>query len=87
MLIRDCLILIGVGGLFLVIGILMYIWGKREEESYYRELSKRPGDTREFMEHWPPRPQPGALKIGGVIAIGLGGVLLVTGGIFCLLAL
>jgi len=87
MLIRDCLILIGVGGLFLVIGILMYIWGKREEESYYRELSKRPGDTREFMEHWPPRPQPGALKIGGVIAIALGGVLLVTGGIFCLLAL
>ena len=87
MLIRDCLILIGVGGLFLVIGILMYIWGKREEESYYRELSKRPGDTREFMEHWPPRPQPGALKIGGVIAIALGVVLLVTGGIFCLLAL
>lgn len=87
MLIRDCLILIGVGSLFLVIGILMYTWGKREEESYYRELSKRPGDTREFMEHWPPRPQPGALKIGGVIAIALGGVLLVTGGIFCLLAL
>lgn len=87
MLIRDCLILIGVGGLFLVIGILMYTWGKREEESYYRELAKRPGDTREFMEHWPPRPQPGALKIGSIIAIALGGVLLVTGGIFCLLAL
>lgn len=87
MLIRDCLILIGVGGLFLVIGILMYTWGKREEESYYKELSKRPGDTREFMVRWPPRHQPGALKLGGVIAIALGGVLLVTGGIFCLIAL
>jgi len=87
MLIRDCLILIGVGGLFLVIGILMYTWGKREEESYYKELSKRPGDTREFMARWPPRHQPGALKLGGVIAIALGGVLLVTGGIFCLIAL
>ncbi len=87
MLIRDSLILIGVGGLFLVIGILMYTWGKREEDSYYSEVAKRPGDTREFMERWPPRQQPGALKIGGVIAIGLGGVLLVTGGVFCLLAL
>ncbi len=87
MLIRDCLILIGAGGLFLIIGILVYVWGKREEERYYSTLAKRPGDTREFMERWPPRPQPGALKIGGVIAIALGAVLLVAGGIFCLLAL
>ena len=87
MAIRDCLILIGAGGLFLVIGIIMYTWGKREEESYYAELAKRPGDTREFMERWPPRPQPGALKIGGVIAIALGGVLLATGGVFCLIAI
>ncbi len=87
MLIRDSLILIGVGGLFLVIGILMYTWGKREEDSYYSEVAKRPGDTREFTERWPPRQQPGALKIGGVIAIGLGGVLLLTGGVFSLLAL
>ncbi len=42
MLIRDSLILIGVGGLFLVIGILMYTWGKREEDSYYGEIAKRP---------------------------------------------
>jgi hypothetical protein len=85
MLIRDCLILIGAGGLFLLIGILTYAWGKREEESYYGEIAKRPGDTREFMERWPPRLQPGALKIGGAIAIGLGAVLLITGGILFLL--
>ncbi len=87
MLVRDSLILIGAGGLFLIIGILVYVWGKREEERYYSEVAKRPGDTREFMERWPPRQQPGALKIGGVIAIALGAVLLVVGGIFCLLAL
>ncbi len=87
MLIRDCLILIGAGGLFLVIGILAYTWGKREEESYYRTLAKHPGDAREFMQRWPPRQQPGALKIGGGIAIAVGAILLVTGGIFCLLAL
>ncbi len=87
MLVRDCLVLIGAGGLFLIIGILVYVWGKREEERYYSEVAKRPGDTREFMERWPPRQQPGALKIGGVIAIAVGAVLLVVGGIFCLLAL
>ena len=87
MLVRDSLILIGAGGLFLIIGMLVYVWGKREEERYYSEVAKRPGDTREFMERWPPRQQPGALKIGGVIAIALGAVLLVVGGIFCLLAL
>ncbi len=87
MLIRDSLILAGIGGLLLVIGILLYTWGKREEDSYYSEIAKRPGDTREFMERWPPRQQPGALKIGGVIAIALGGVLLVTGGVFSLIAL
>ncbi len=87
MLVRDSLILIGAGGLFLIIGILVYVWGKREEERYYNEVAKRPGDTREFMERWPPRHQPGALKLGGVIAIALGAVLLVVGGIFCLLAL
>ncbi len=87
MSVLDCLILIGAGGLFLVIGIAAYAWGKREEDRYYGEIARRPGDTREFMNHWPPRHQPGALKLGGVIAIALGAILLVVGGIFCILAL
>ena len=86
MSVLDCVILIGVGGLFLVLGILVYGWGKREEDRYYSEIAKRPGDTREFMDRWPPRQQPGALKLGGVIAIALGAILLVVGGIFCILA-
>lgn len=87
MSVLDSLILVGAGGLFLVIGIIVYTWGKREEDRYYGELAKRPGDTREFMDRWPPRHQPGALKIGGAIAIALGAVLLVTGGIFSIFAL
>ena len=85
MSVLDSLILIGAGGLFLVIGILTYTWGKREEEGYYSEIAKRPGDTREFMERWPPRMQPAALKLGGAIGIGLGAVLLIVGGIFFLM--
>jgi hypothetical protein len=85
MLYRDCFMLMGVGGVFIIIGLATIIWGKREEKGYYNALSKRPGDTREFMERWPPRQQPGALKAGGWIAIGIGVVMFITGGVFCLL--
>ena len=85
MLYRDCLILMGVGGLFIIIGLAIIIWGKREEKDYYSALSKRPGDAREFMEHWPPRQQPGALKAGGWIAIAIGMAMLITGGVLYLL--
>ena len=85
MLYRDCFILMGIGGLFIIIGLATIIWGKREEKSYYNALAKRPGDTREFMEHWPSRHQPGALKAGGWIAITIGVVMLITGGTLCLL--
>ena len=79
MLYRDCFILMGVGGLFIVLGLAMIIWGRREEKSYFDSLSTRAGDTREFLEHWPQRPQPGALKIGGWIAIAIGVVMLAVG--------
>ena len=81
---RDCFILMGIGWLFIIIGLAAIIWGQREEKSYYNALATRRGDTREFMEHWPPRPQPGALKTGGWIAIAIGVVMFVTGGTFYL---
>ncbi len=81
---QDCVILIGLGGLFLILGLATVIWGKREEKSYFNTLSARPGDTREFMEHWPPRPQPGALKLGGWLAMAIGLVTLTAGGVLWL---
>jgi hypothetical protein len=36
-------------------------------------------DVREFVSHWPERPQPGALKIGGVICIALGIIMMIVG--------
>lgn len=83
---QDFFMLIVVGGLFIIIGLAAIIWGKREEKGYYNALAKRSGDTREFMEHWPPRPQPGALKIGGWIALAIGVAMLITGGFLYLAA-
>ncbi len=80
---RDCFVLIGMGGLFILLGLAAIIWGRSEEKSYYDSLSSRT-DVREFLEHWPQRPQFGALKIGGWIAIAIGALMAVLGGAFLL---
>ncbi len=81
----DYFILMGLGGVFLLLGIGAYIWGSREQKSYDDSLATRTDDLREFMEHWPPRPQPGALKVGGKIAVIISLLLIITGFIFWLL--
>jgi len=75
--------LIGMGILFLLLGLGSFIWGKREEKSYYNSISTHP-DVREFLEHEPERPEPGALKIGGWIALAIGLLMIVLGGAFLL---
>lgn len=80
----DLWVMMGLGGLFIVLGIGALLWGGGEEKEYYKAISSRP-DVREYMEHTPERPEPGALKIGGVIAIIVGLVMLIIGGVFLLL--
>ncbi|MBA7715595.1 hypothetical protein ES703_124647 [subsurface metagenome] len=86
MVYQGVFILMGVGGLFIILGLATVLWGEREEKSYYNSISTRPGDTREFLERWPQRSQPGALRIGGWIALAIGVVALVTGVAFWLIA-
>jgi len=74
----ESFILMGVGGGFIIIGLAAIIWGRHEDESYFNSLTGR-HDLREFMAHWPERPQPGALRIGGWIAIVIGLLLLAAG--------
>ncbi|MFC1913820.1 hypothetical protein ACFLXF_00890 [Chloroflexota bacterium] len=68
----EYLILAVVGGVFIILGLAAIVWGKREEKSYFDALSKRSTDLREFVDHWPSRPQPGSLKLGGWLAIAIG---------------
>jgi len=78
------LLLVIMGGAFVVFGIAFYFWGKYEENRYYDNIVHR-FDVREFIEHLPLRPEPGALRIGGIIAMVLGVLMLVGGGILFLL--
>jgi len=72
-------VLMVMGAVFILLGFGAIRWGKSEEKVYYDSLTSRP-DTREFLEHWPQRPQFAALKIGGWIAIVLGTLMVLTGG-------
>lgn len=60
-----------IGGVFFLLGVGLMIWGVKEAEHYYDSLVTR-FDLREFFSRWPPRPEPGALKTGGWIAIAVG---------------
>ena len=75
----DALIIMSVGGVFILLGILALYWGRREERDYNTAISTRADDMREFMEHWPPRPQVGAPKIGGWIAVAVGIMMTIAG--------
>ena len=74
------LILLIMGGVFTVFGIAFEFWGRAEEEAYYSSIARR-FDVREFIEHMPFRPEPGALRIGGRIAIALGILLFIASGV------
>jgi len=81
MLQADWFILMVGGGLFLLLGVAGIIRGGGEEKSYYNAISRRP-DMREYLEHKPERPEPGALRIGGWIAIAIGLVMIAMGAAF-----
>jgi len=79
----SLVIVMSLGGLFVLLGLAVIVWGKREEKGYYDSISTRT-DVREFLERQPRRPEPEALKIGGWIAIAVGLLMLAMGGGFWL---
>ena len=67
----DWYILVIIGGVFILLGIGAIIWGMVEEKRIFDALAKKP-DLREFSLKHLETPQPGALKIGGWISVGIG---------------
>jgi hypothetical protein len=80
----DWYILVIVGGVFLILGIIGILWGRYEEKRLFEALAEQ-RDLREFTLEHVESPQPGALRMGGWIAIVLGVLVMVVGIIFWLL--
>jgi len=74
----ETIILMGVGGGFILLGIIMLLWGRYEEKRLFEALAEK-RDLREFSLNHVDSPQPGALRIGGWISIALGALLLLVG--------
>ncbi len=77
----DVSALLVIGGAFILLGLAAIIWDWVEKKGYLSSISHHL-DTREFLDGWPPRPQFGALKTGGWIAIILGAAILILGVVF-----
>ena len=75
---NDWIVLMVMGGVFILLGFGSIMWGRGEEKNYYNSLTSR-RDVREFLEHEPQYPQFGALKIGGRISLAVGALLIVIG--------
>ena len=64
------------GGVFTLLGAVLIILGYREEKRIVNDIAQRP-DARKFITRFPPRLEAGGLKVGGLIALVIGVVLLV----------
>ena len=76
---EDHFILMAMGGFFILLGLGGIIWGRKEGGDYYDSFSTGP-DVKEFLERSSSQPEPGALTIGGRIALILGLLMLAGGG-------
>ncbi len=74
---NDLIIVWIISGVFILLGVVGLLWGKKEEGTYYGSLTEHV-DVREYLEHSPDRPEPNALRTGGKISIAVGIVVLLV---------
>ena len=79
----DSYIIMGMGGFFLILALIFFLWAGGEERGLNYGLSQR-RDLREFLTRWPMRVEPGALRVGGWISAVIGLLLIIIGGLLLL---
>ena len=80
----EYVLLMIIGAVFLVAGIILLIVGIKEEKDYFRTISNN-ADVRKYLEHKSDSIQSWGFKVGGIMAVVIGLVLLIMGLIFMLL--
>lgn len=79
-------IILGMGGFFVLLGIIFILGNKREKKRYYNSILLTRRDIQETITREHERFWLHAWRIGGRISIIVGIVLLIIGGILWFLA-
>lgn len=76
----DSYIMIGIGGFFLLLSIIAFLWAKNEDRKLDDALCQRT-DVHEFISG-PLHIESGALRAGGWICMIIALVLIIMGSVF-----
>jgi hypothetical protein len=79
-------VILGLGGFFVLLGIIFILWNRREKNKYYNSILLTRRDIKETITHEHERFWLLAWQIGGRISIIVGIVLLIIGGILWFIA-
>jgi 3-deoxy-D-manno-octulosonic-acid transferase len=79
-------VILGMGGFFVLLGIIFILWNKKEKKKYYNSILLTRRDIQETITHEHERFWLHAWQIGGRISIIVGIVLLIIGGILWYIA-
>jgi 3-deoxy-D-manno-octulosonic-acid transferase len=79
-------VILGMGGFFVLLGIIFILWNKKEKKKYYNSILLTRRDIKETITHEHERFWLHAWQIGGRISLILGIVLLIIGGILWFIA-
>ena len=74
-------VILGLGGFFVLLGILFILWNRREKNRYYNSILLTKRDIQETITREHERFWLHAWRIGGWISLVVGIVLLIIGGI------
>jgi hypothetical protein len=79
-------VILGMGGFFVLLGIIFILWNKKEKKRYYNSILLTRRDIKETITHEHERFWLHAWQIGGRISLIIGIVLLIIGGILWFIA-
>jgi len=79
-------VILGMGGFFVLLGIIFILGNKREKKKYYNSILLTRRDIKETISHEHERFWLHAWQIGGRISLIVGIALLIIGGILWYMA-
>ena len=81
----TCQAILGMGGFFILLGIVFALLNRKEKNKYYNNILLTERDVKEAITHQPERSWLNAFKIGAILCFVIGIAMAITGGIMWLI--